>query len=270
MRTMRISCGTWTINCPTRRAAPCRTGRHVSQKTVVVRGTTVPFDGAFLKVLQQSLERESREMSEQIGVAGLQIRQAIEGGGSAPQVVFACDFELAKFLRANMGATGELKGAKVLELGCNTGIVGITAAACGASVLITDQVQDLELAKSNIAINEEVIAKEGGSVSAAALSWSQPDEAILKNNWDFVFGSDLMCDEQDLVKIAGILSKIMYNYPKCRAKLAHVHRSDSLDEAMFKALEEADLILTRVGGSGGDGPDVSVFKIARSGQDLSK
>lgn len=241
----------------------------LNARSVIARGA-VPFGADFMAVLQESLVRQSQQMSEEIGIPGLQVNQEINAEGTSARVVFTCDFQLAKFLRANMGTKGELEGAKVLELGCNTGIVGITAAACGANVLITDDNNALQLAQKNIKLNQDLVNGAKGSISAASLSWTNPDEDILKRDWDFVFGSDIMCEESEVKVIAQLLATIMYNHPKCRAKLAHIHRSDQLDDAMLQAMSDAGLILTRVGGSEDDGPDISVFKIARAGQDLSQ
>ena len=48
---------------------------------------------------------------------------------------------------------GALRGKRGLELGAGTGIGGLSAAACGADVLLSDQAHMLALLNENIAAN---------------------------------------------------------------------------------------------------------------------
>jgi predicted nicotinamide N-methyase len=64
-----------------------------------------------------------------------------------------------------------LHGAHVLELGAGTGVAGITAATCGAHVLLTDLPAAQSLLQANITRNQALIQEFGGSAAAAVLDW---------------------------------------------------------------------------------------------------
>lgn len=86
----------------------------------------------------------------------------------------------------------DLSGKRVLELGSGTGVGGLTAAACGASVCLTDRSPAmLSLIESNAAANglEE-------RVRVCPLSWGCPYDTaeILEHGpFDLIIGSDLLC-----------------------------------------------------------------------------
>lgn len=72
-------------------------------------------------------------------------------------------------------------GARVLELGCGSGLPGIAAAACGARVLLTDQPQLLHTAHACVAANQQLVHAGGGWAGVRALEWgnaAQRAEAV--------------------------------------------------------------------------------------------
>lgn len=82
--------------------------------------------------------------------------------------------------------TPELRGARVLELGCGLGLAGIAAATAGASVTMTDVEPDaLVFAQCNA---ERNVPPGEGDVRVRLLDWRDP-EAI--GPFDWILGADV-------------------------------------------------------------------------------
>ncbi len=121
-----------------------------------------------------------------------------------------------------------IRGARILELGSGTGIVGITCAALGGHVILTDIESVLQTTQDNVEANLAVIEEGGGSaqvclgqergggalghacgsrgcawcslhkpawctcvgagVQVAPLDWTQPEEAVFSIPYDWVIG----------------------------------------------------------------------------------
>ncbi len=62
-------------------------------------------------------------------------------------------------------------GKTVVDLGCGTGIVGISLAAVGARVWLTDVGVGVDIARGNAAANAKTISDNCGLVSCQALDW---------------------------------------------------------------------------------------------------
>ena len=62
-------------------------------------------------------------------------------------------------------------GKTVVDLGCGTGIVGISLAAAGARVWLTDVGVGVDIAAANAAANAKTISDGCGSVTCQELDW---------------------------------------------------------------------------------------------------
>jgi predicted nicotinamide N-methyase len=88
----------------------------------------------------------------------------------------------------------DIKGKKVLELGCGVGLAGIAAAFFGADVIMTDYEEDaLWFAKQNIQKNFNQ-CKSNGKIIVATLDWRTPK---LTETYDLIIGSDLLYEKRN-------------------------------------------------------------------------
>ena len=81
---------------------------------------------------------------------------------------------LAHYLAAGRGGawSSKLSGLRAIDLGAGTGLVGLTAAACGADVVLTDLSECLDTLRINAAANASTIAALGGGrVDVMPLRW---------------------------------------------------------------------------------------------------
>jgi predicted nicotinamide N-methyase len=95
---------------------------------------------------------------------------------------------LAQYLR---GLDVDWAQSRVLELGTGTGLVGLTAAQCGArEVWLTDQV--LHVARHNRDANFDGTDRD--RVKLHSLRWGDPDAiaAIAEDGFDIILGSDII------------------------------------------------------------------------------
>ena len=73
-------------------------------------------------------------------------------------------------------------GARVLELGAGTGLVGLAAAVVlRADIVLTDLPEIVSNLKRNADGNFSTIAKHGGMVETAVLDWAEPEKFRLEN-----------------------------------------------------------------------------------------
>ncbi|WIA08336.1 hypothetical protein OEZ85_007777 [Tetradesmus obliquus] len=199
-----------------------------------------------MSVLSQSLEREESRIAEKIGLPGLHLHEMveeedIEGTGT---LIWSAGVRLSQHIVKNR--TQELKGARVLDLGSGTGIVGISAACLGAHVMLTDTRDILPQIMENVEQNGELVEAAGGSATVQELDWNAPDDEVLDQDYDWVFGSDVTYTEEALLPLAKLLRQIVLTNEQCVVKLAHMHRSKDLDKAMRETFHDEGLMLRPV------------------------
>jgi predicted nicotinamide N-methyase len=90
--------------------------------------------------------------------------------------------------------------ARVLELGCGSGLVGIAALATGRRVTFSDYVPlAVELALENARVNGFALAQ------GVVLDWRQPQDA----QYDWIVGADLLYDRQNLAPLLTLLEGML-------------------------------------------------------------
>ena len=96
----------------------------------------------------------------------------------------------------------ELRGLKVLELGCGLGLPSLAAAARGADVLATDWAEDaIELLRQNAGRN-------GVLLRLARVRWSEPEPLLRAAPWDLVLGADLLYEARNAEQLAELLPEL--------------------------------------------------------------
>jgi predicted nicotinamide N-methyase len=91
---------------------------------------------------------------------------------------------------------------RVLELGCGLGLPALAAALRGADVLATDWAEDaIELLRRNAERN-------GLSVRATRVRWSEPEPLLRAAPWDLVLGADLLYESRNAEQLAALLPQL--------------------------------------------------------------
>jgi predicted nicotinamide N-methyase len=96
----------------------------------------------------------------------------------------------------------DLRGLRVLELGCGLGLPSLAAARGGADVLATDWAHDaIELLRRNAGRN-------GISLRAERARWDEPDALVAGAPWDLVLGADLLYESRNADQLAALLPRL--------------------------------------------------------------
>jgi predicted nicotinamide N-methyase len=99
-------------------------------------------------------------------------------------------------------ATRELRGHRVLELGCGLGLPALAAALRGADVLATDWAEEaIELLRRNAERN-------GVFLRLARVRWSEPESLLRAAPWDLVLGADLLYEARNAEQLAELLPQL--------------------------------------------------------------
>jgi predicted nicotinamide N-methyase len=99
-------------------------------------------------------------------------------------------------------AARELRGTKVLELGCGLGLPSLAAAARGADVLATDWAED---ATELLLRNAE---RNGVFLRVARVRWSEPEPLLRAAPWDLVLGADLLYEARNAEQLGELLPQL--------------------------------------------------------------
>jgi len=117
--------------------------------------------------------------------------------------LWSSSLELARYCISG----ANVRGLKVLELGCGLGLAGIAAAYAGAEVTMTDYEEDaLLFAAYNAMLNlpENVI---GTRLSFVGLDWRRPP---VMGRFDLVIGGDVVYDRSNFGPIRALLHAVLH------------------------------------------------------------
>jgi len=99
-------------------------------------------------------------------------------------------------------ATLELRGLRVLELGCGLGLPALAAALRGGDVLATDWSTE---ATGLVVRNAE---RNGIPLRAATVRWDRPDRLVREAPWDLVLGADLLYEPRNAEQLTELLPRL--------------------------------------------------------------
>src|SRR3954471_10151561 len=96
----------------------------------------------------------------------------------------------------------ELRGRRVVELGCGLGVPSLVAARAGAEVLATDADDEaLELLERN--------ARENGlAVETASVEWEAPDDLVARGPFDVVLAADVLYERTSVALLLSLLPRL--------------------------------------------------------------
>jgi predicted nicotinamide N-methyase len=96
----------------------------------------------------------------------------------------------------------ELRGLRVVELGCGLAIPSIAAARAGAEVLATDSdAEALELVERNARQN-------GVHVETAMVDWTRPEELVGRGPFDLVLAADVLYERASVAPLLSLLPRL--------------------------------------------------------------
>jgi predicted nicotinamide N-methyase len=148
---------------------------------------TVALPGGSLRVLQP---RESAELPDDGGV---------EWAPLAPywSVLWRSGVALAREV-----AGADLRGRRVVELGCGLATPSLAAARAGAVALATDNCPEaLELVARNAELN-------GVAVETAVVDWTAPDELLARGAFDLVLAADVLYERSSVALLLELLPRL--------------------------------------------------------------
>jgi predicted nicotinamide N-methyase len=155
----------------------------------------------FDELVTQSIELPSGELRvmQPAYAAELPDDGAVEWAPLAPYwaVLWRSGVALARELEGL-----ELRGLRVVELGCGLALPSLAAARAGALVLATDSCPEaLELVAHNARAN-------GVRLETAVVDWAEPEELVSRGPFDLVLAADVLYERGSMVPLLALLPRL--------------------------------------------------------------
>ena len=96
----------------------------------------------------------------------------------------------------------EVRGRRLLELGCGLGVPSLAAALAGAEVLATDW------SPTAIALLEENARRNDLRLETAIVSWADADAVVERAPWDLVLAADVLYERRNVDELLELLPKL--------------------------------------------------------------
>lgn len=167
------------------------------------------------------------------------VQETSNSGAGTGLTVWDGSLVLAKHLEARHAS---MAGQSVLELGCGPALAGLTAAALGADVILTDLEYALDGVRSAVLANAGSLR---GHVDVAELDWTNPTATSIASRAlkaDWVIASDVVWVEELVAPLALTLGWLA-SRPGAAPKMliAHQTRTQRSDEAFARELAAVGL-----------------------------
>jgi len=96
----------------------------------------------------------------------------------------------------------DLRGARVVELGCGLALPSIVAALVGADALAVDWAADaLKLARANAARN-------GVAIRTLELDWQKPERLVERGPFDLILCADVLYESRNVDALLALLPRL--------------------------------------------------------------
>jgi len=105
-------------------------------------------------------------------------------------------------LLAQVLATRQWRGRRVLELGCGLGLASIVAARAGAKVTATDW------SEASVAATADNAARNGVGLETIVADWERPGELVARAPWDLVIGADVLYERKKSDTLLDLLPRL--------------------------------------------------------------
>lgn len=99
-------------------------------------------------------------------------------------------------------AACDLRGKRVVELGCGVGLPSVVAALGGAEVLATDWAADA------LPVVRENAARNGARLEAERIPWAAPDALVARGPFDLAIASDVLYEERNAAQLLALLPRL--------------------------------------------------------------
>ncbi|KAL3154376.1 hypothetical protein ABBQ32_013853 [Trebouxia sp. C0010 RCD-2024] len=207
-----------------------------------------PEDQSAAQEMAEVRQLQRQQLTSNIGVPGLQIEELQDAEGGPGHVIWEAGIVLSRYL---VNHPVLVKGKRVLELGCGTGIVGITAACMGAMAVLTDTAAVVQHAQQNVERNASLIKAKEGSAQCATLVWEMScSSSVLHKPYDVVIGADLIYAAKDIGPLAETLATLQQHSSDVIIYLAHKERNLGISQELIAQLSSKGIVMQAIFRSG--------------------